>query len=155
MRVSTHAGSGWSPGGVGWGAYDYAVTNRFPDGALPARVAPWWQTYNLVRGRPVADRVPLAELTIESQERCAEGALSVRVANQGMAPVPAGVAVVLHSDGEVLARATLPALVSGEGVSRVLLSAEQSWTTAEVLVDPDGQIPEFDASNNRLEVAFA
>ena len=79
----------------------------------------------------------------------------MRVANQGMAPVPAGVAVVLHSDGEVLARATLPALVSGEGVSRVLLSAEQSWTTAEVLVDPDGQIPEFDASNNRLEVAFA
>jgi outer membrane protein assembly factor BamB len=68
VQVYTHDGGGWAPGGVGWGVYDYAVTNSSADGTLPRQLAPWWQSYDMLRARPAADPIFLADLVLSAVE---------------------------------------------------------------------------------------
>lgn len=162
LRAYAHDGEGWAPAGPTWGLYDYAVTNIAGDGTIPRVPEPSWLHYNLMRARPVADDIPLADLRVEPVERCPTGAghdearLLVRVINQGVAWAPAGAYVVAFSGDHEIGRAALPALEPGTILSPVEIPlADGAEAPTAVVVDDGSDVHECDEGNNTADVALA
>jgi hypothetical protein len=154
LTVYGHAGAGWPPAGVGWGIYDYAVTNTASNGAVPGKPEPWWQSYNMWHGRPATDTVGEPDLTVTIDSACRSDVglrLSTTVANVGSVGVSAGVELRVGDDAA--GSAELPALAAGEAIQGVLLSSPDDGDTVRATVDPENRITECDESNNTSDLA--
>ena len=166
ITVFGHAGGGWMKSGSTWHTHDFAVTNIRPDGSVPRRPTPWWNTYNVYRARPAVD-TSATDLQVAITDVCEPGcndedevSIAIQVRNIGGVEVPAGVPVTVYafdgSDPEPLYTHVVGAPVRpGEAleafsvtVTRAELAGADILVRVDAKPDGEGEHVECNEANN-------
>ncbi|MCB9766213.1 MAG: hypothetical protein H6739_40935 [Alphaproteobacteria bacterium] len=163
IQVFGHPGNGWMPARPTWNQHGYGRTQADDVGRIVTAPDPPWQTQNSYRagelGRAENGSLPLPDAALQLVDACAcdEGRVRVvvRVANEGLAELPAGVRVALGvgdngawlelADAET--EAPVPSGATSEGIVFVLRGDDLISDTLTLRVEG---VTECDADDDTL-----